>query len=573
MAERLSIISERVDDIPLVLAQLARMGIRALLDEYFPAHGNWVGLSLGWVAELWLTHILSEADHRLSHVEPWAAQRLQTLRGCTGQPVHPLDVGDDRLAGVLEALSDDDRWAAFEGALNRQLLRVYELQPACVRLDSTAASGHWTVTEDGLFQFGHSKDHRPDLPQVKVMLAALDPLGMPVATDVVPGQRADDPLYVPAIIRVRESLGRRGVLYVGDCKMGAIETRAFIQAGDDAYLCPLAAIQLPPNVWAGYLMPIWTGQQPSTRITRLTATGKRAYIAEGYERLEPLTAVVAGEVVTWTERRLVVRSRQLVRAGEAALRVRLAKAQTAVAALNNRGRGKPRFTEPPVLQAAVEAILTRCRVQGLLAVHYTDHVQERLLRRYGSRPPTVRVERDVQVTAVVDRHAVAGAIHQLGWRVYATNAPSAQLSLSQAVRAYRSEYLVERDMGRLKGRPLSLTPLYLERDDHVTGLIRLLSVGLRVLTLLEFVVRQRLTAERTGLAGLYAGNPTRPTARPTTERLLKRFQGVTLTIIREGRRRRSHLTPLSRVQRRILALLNFPVDIYTRLCPDSHKPP
>ncbi len=573
MAERLRIISERVDDIPLLLAQLERMGVRSLLDEYFPAHGNWVGLSLGWVAELWLTHILSEADHRLNHVEPWAEPRLHTLRGCTGQPVHPLDVGDDRLAGVLEALSDDDRWAAFEGALNRQLLRVYDLQPACVRLDSTAASGHWTVTEDGLFQFGHSKDHRPDLPQVKVMLAALDPLGLPVATDVVPGQRADDPLYVPAIVRVRASLGRRGVLYVGDCKMGAIETRAFIQAGDDAYLCPLSAIQLPPKVWERYLKPIWTGQQPLTRITRLTATGKRAYIADGYERLEPLTAVVAGEVVTWTERRLVVRSRQLVRAGEAALRARLAKAQTAVAALNDRGRGKPRFTEQPALQAAVEAILTRYRVQGLLAVHYTAHVQERLLRRYGSRPPMVRLERDVQVTAVVDRHAVAGAIRQLGWRVYATNAPSAQLSLSQAVRAYRSEYLVERDMGRLKGRPLSLTPLYLERDDHVTGLIRLLSVGLRVLTLLEFVVRQRLTAERTGLAGLYAGNPKRPTTRPTTERLLKRFQGVTLTIIRAGRRRRSHLTPLSRVQRRILALLNFPVDIYTRLCPDSRKPP
>jgi transposase len=128
-------------------------------------------------------------------------------------------------------------------------------------------------------------------------------------------------------------------------------------------------------------------------------------------------------------------------------------------------------------------------------------------------------------------------------------------------------------MGRLKGRPLSLTPLYLERDDHVTGLIRLLSVGLRLLTLVEFVVRRCLAAERTVLTGLYAGNPKRATARPTTERLLERFQGLTLTIIREGRRRRYHLTPLSRVQRRILTLLNFPVTIYTRLCPDSHQPP
>lgn len=44
----------------------------------------------------------------------------------------------------------------------------------------------------------------------------MDLLGLPVATDVVPGQRADDPLFIPAIARVRESLARRGLLYVGE---------------------------------------------------------------------------------------------------------------------------------------------------------------------------------------------------------------------------------------------------------------------------------------------------------------------------------------------------------------------
>jgi len=549
------------------------MGVQPLLDVYFPTHRNWVGLSLGWVTVIWLTHILSEANHRLNQVEPWAEQRLHTLRSCTGQPVHPLDLSDDRLAGVLEVLSHDAPWQALEGAFTQPWLRVYDLQPERVRLDSTTASGYWRVTEDGLFQFGHSKDHRPDLPQVKVMLAVLDPLGLPVATDIVPGQRADDPLYLPAITRVRESVGRRGLLYVGDGKMGALETRASLQAGGDCYLCPLAEIQLPAHVLEDYLGPVASGQQPLTRITRLTATGARQHIADGYERLEPLTAEVAGHMVAWTERRLVVRSRQLACAGATALRARLAKARAAVTALNDRGRGKPRFSDLPGLQAAVEAILTRYRVPGLLAVRYTERVREHPLRRYGSRPATVQVARDLGVKAVVERQAVATAIGRLGWRVYATNAPAAQLSLAQAVLAYRSQYLVESDMGRLKGHPLSLTPMYLQRDDHATGLIRLLSVGWRVLTRLEFVVRQRLAAARTTLAGLYAGNPQRATARPTTERLLKRVEGLTLTIIREGRLRRYHLTPLSRVQRRILALLNFPVDIYTRLCPDSHKPP
>jgi hypothetical protein len=108
MAETLTIRSERVDDIPLLLAQLDRRGVQPLLDEHVPTPGNWVGLSLGWVTVLWLTHSLSEADHRLTHVQPWAKQRLHTLRSATGQRVHPLDVSDERLATVLEAFVSDD---------------------------------------------------------------------------------------------------------------------------------------------------------------------------------------------------------------------------------------------------------------------------------------------------------------------------------------------------------------------------------------------------------------------------------------------------------------------------------
>jgi len=141
------------------------------------------------------------------------ARRLETLQGCTGQAVRALDFSDDRLGDGLGALSDAGRWPGFEALLNGNLLRVYDLTPQRVRLDSTSASGYWSVTADGLFQFGHSKDHRPDLPQVKVMLSTLDPLGMPLATEVVSGERADDRLYVPTIIEVRKGLDRRGLLY------------------------------------------------------------------------------------------------------------------------------------------------------------------------------------------------------------------------------------------------------------------------------------------------------------------------------------------------------------------------
>src|SRR5947199_9160017 len=277
------IITERVDDIPLLLEQMQRMSLPSLLDDHFPTHGNWQGLSLGWVATIWLSSILSRGDHRLVHVEPWVGNRLWTLRATTGQAVERLDFTDDRLEIVLHSLHDDTRWTACEAALNRHTVRVYELPTARVHVDSTSASGYTTVSENGLFQFGHSKDYRPDLPQVKVMQAVLAPLGMPLATDVVSGERADDPLYVPCIARVQKGLGRSGLLFVGDCKMAAHATRAFIALSRDYYLCPLPQVQLAEGELEVALERVWSGDQALISVLRAQDQGEPKLIAQGYE--------------------------------------------------------------------------------------------------------------------------------------------------------------------------------------------------------------------------------------------------------------------------------------------------
>jgi transposase len=296
-------------------------------------------------------------------------------------------------------------------------------------------------------------------------------------------------------------------------------------------------------------------------------------MAQGYERQVRLTAEIDEEPVTWTERRLVIRSLKQARAAETRLRKRLKKAQAALEALNERKRGKKRYEDVAELRQAAQALVKEHQVEGLLHLDFKEATHHRKVRRYRDRPTRIVVEREPQVVVTVDEAAVQEVLRRKGWRVYATNVPAGQLPLPQAVLAYRSQYIVERGCGRLKGRPLSLTPMYLERDDHATGLIRLLSIGLRVLTLLEFAVRRRLAQEGTELAGLYAGNPKRTTARPTAERILEAFQDITLTLIQEPHRSLRHLTPLSELQQRILTLLDFSPNIYTRLCANSFKPP
>lgn len=568
-----NIITERVDDIPLLLEQMQRMNLPTLIDHHFPTHGNWQGLSLGWVSTIWLSSILSRGDHRLVHVEPWVNNRLWMLRRATGQAVERLDCTDDRLELVLGHLSDDMRWAQFESALNQHTVRVYDLSCARIHVDSTTASSYATVSESGLFQFGHSKDHRPDLPQVKVMQAVLDPLGMPLATDVVSGERADAPLYIPCIERLQDSLGRRGLLYVGDCKMAARETRAYIVSRGDYYLCPLSQTQLANDELDEALEAIWSGEQTLIPITREREEGHSELIAEGYERRVPMRLEIEGDEQSWTERRLVVHSLRHAQAAEAALRARVAKAQAQVDALNLRGRGRKRYEDIETLRQAAHEIIQRYEVAEFLWLRYAQHHMTRQLRAYRGRPAQRMTERQATVEVRVDEDALESAVRRLGWRVYGTNQLNEQLSLEQAVLAYRQEYLVERSLGRLKGRRLSLRPMYVHRDEHATGLIRLLSIGLRVLTLLEYVVRRQLSAQGEKLAGLSAGNAKRETARPTAERLLESFPEMTLTVVEVATQTYRHLTVLSPLQKRILELLGFSSQVYTRLCAVSDEPP
>ena len=301
--------------------------------------------------------------------------------------------------------------------------------------------------------------------------------------------------------------------------------------------------------------------------------GKPELIAEGYEYPSAMSHKVGEQVQTWPERRLVVRSVRQAHAAEAALRARVAQALAQIETLNQGGRGKKRFETVSALRQAVVAIVQRYGVEHLVWFRLTPHVTARPVRAYRGQPARVDQDRSVTVAVCVDATALEAAVSRLGWRVYGTNQPVTSLSLDQAVLAYRSEYQVERSLGRLKGRPLSLTPMYVQRDDHATGLIRLLSLALRVLTLLEFVGRRQLAAEGTKLAGLYAGNPRRETARPTAEHLLEAFEDITLLIVKDSQQGVRHMTALSPLQQRILELLGFSSELYTRLCTVSSEPP
>jgi transposase len=543
------------------------MQVAALLDQHFPTHGNWAGeLTFGEVTCVWLAYLVSTGDHRLNRLQDWAAHRIELLTACLGKRVRPQDLHDDRLADMLDALQVPTVWAAFEQDLNTGLVRVYDLPTRTVRVDTTTASTYATLADasDGLFQFGHSKDHRPDLPQIKVPIAALDPLGLPLVTAVVAGNMADDPLYVPVIARVQQSLGCGGRLYVGDCKMAASDTRAFVARTNDYYLCPLSAVQVSAAELQRLLEPVWDGSRTLTAVSRPAPdpTDPPQEVAQGFEWTVAQTATQAGREVSWTERRLVVCSTAHAQRQGAALEQRVARAVTALEAMNQRKRGKKQL-DAAALQAAAEQILARHGVVGLVEVQVSTVRTEVSKRKYKDRPAAVEVREESRVAVQVNTAAVAAQKRLCGWRVYATNHPG--LTLPEAVLSYRGQYGIEHDFARLKGKSLGLAPMYLQTECRVAGLVHLLSIGLRVLTLVEYVVRRSLEATGEPLRGVYAGQPGRQTRRPSAELLLGAFRGLDLRIVESDGIRYRTVSPLTGVQKRILQLLDIPSSVYEDL--------
>jgi transposase len=576
MDATLQLTHERVDDVPLLLGFLIKLKLPETIDRHLPTHPLHQGLSNGWLITVWIAYVLSQADHRKSHVRQWVASLQHTIETLIGQPVRPVDFTDDRLTLVLTRLSDLTIWHELESDLWRTQCEVYALPSVeRIRLDATTTCGYHTVGEDGLMQLGHSKDHRPDLPQLKLMAAAAEPSGLFVAGDVHPGNAADDPLYLPLYRRVRALLDETGLLYAGDCKMAALETRAEIAANGDFYLTRLPLTGEVQAQFTEWVEAALTGDQVGKLIT-IERDDER--IGVGYEFTRSQSTVVGAAEYTWTERVQIIRSEALAEIQATALQRRLDKVEAALRALTPPpGPRRTQFVVGWELDKAIAAILAEYDVVGLVHASYERQETSRTKfvgRGRGGPNRAKKTETTVryQITTVQrDEATIEERVARLGWQVQATNAPAKRLSLGESVLAYRAGWCVERIFHLLKDRPLGIRPLFVRRDDQLIGMTHLLTLALRVLMLFEVLVRRGQEQTDQPLKGLYPGQPERTTDRPAAKRVLEAIAQaqITLTWVEDQTKQYCHLSDLPDLLKRVLRYLRMKECVYTRLVINS----
>ena len=558
---------ERVDSLPLILYWLLKMRVQEIIDAVWQPHGNWQGLSYGQLAVLLLAFILYKRTHRLSYVEAWGIEYHTTLEQVTGWRIRDKELTDDRLGQLVEVLGADAAQSIRYQQLQAQhLIQAYALPTEVVRYDTTTFSVYHVLDGQGqgLLQFGHSKDQRPDLVQFKQGLGTLNPAGVPLLTATLPGNRADDPLYVPAWREMVQTIGHPDFLYVADCKAGALETRATIDHEKGHYLFPLPLTGEVPDLLRQWVLNPPIAPQPTYLDGITDEEGNPCAVGQGFEVERPMTGELAGDTQhTWTERWLVTQSTAHAQRQREALQARLVKAADKL----NHMRLKADESAPG-LQARAERVIEQYRVKTLLTVVVTETItQEKHYLRPGrptaDTPCEMVKQRHVKLGVQRNDIAITEQLQLTGWRIYVTNVSAAKMSQEQAVAYYRDEWIAERGYHRFKRGSLPVLPIFLRIPARIKGLMLLLMIALQALTLLEFVAQRGLTARGEMIAGLVPGNPRMKTSRPSAERILARFDHLHLFIKETETEVTGHLVEsLTPLQCRLLELLDVPETIY-----------
>jgi transposase len=558
--------AERIDDLPILLAFAKEMGVAEVVDGAIPkVHGNRTGLSYGHLAWGFMASIGTQCDHRLSVVEGWSAKNERILEHVMGVEVGEKDFTDDRLADLLWELGDPGVGEAIEEAVGQRMIRAYQLPIETGRADTTSVSvWHEDAGEEALLRLGKSKDHRPDLRQFIQVLGTLDPGGIPLATSTLPGNRADDTIYWPIWQRMTRIVGRPDWLYVGDSKLHSTENLSRIHRAGGCFLTPIPMKGHVPEEFAEWLKSAPQKPQP---VRLPDEEGKMRIVGHGFEVEREVTWIdpETKEKVVVPERVFVVRRESFRKKQIHVFQERLDRAEQELNALSGQ-----RVEKPEEFQSALREIVERREVGEYLSVEVVWETEREEKWLGPGRPGPKREKQVIEHTRarVVTRRrqkAIAEFEAQAGWRAYGTNAPVKRMSLQDAVEKYAGQWQPEMGFHRLKGGLLKVAPIFLRTERHIRGLMLIASMVLRLLTLAEFVTRRNMAAAKATLSGIYDGLPKKSTARPTAERLLKQFEGVTLIAMQVGGQVHRQLQDFTVQHKEILEYMGLPVSIYTAL--------
>lgn len=574
---------ELLSDIPLIIGFSKKINLTSVLDKALSVHGNQKGLSNAQVVLVWLSHILTQNNHCKSPVNDWVSKHKLALEASLNIKISETDFDDMKLSRLLNKFADDNTWEMLESLFYKDSFSILDLNTnvpdyfkenssstneirMALKIDSTTAYGHHDVKENGIMQKGWSKDHRPDLPQVKMMVSVEGNTGLQIASNVVSGNQNDDILYIPILENTRKIMDTKNSLICGDSKMSSISIRANIVYNSELYLTPLQLIGDVKKLQSELIEKIVNGDQQAELIWDKDEKDKPKLIGAGFEISRSLFYEFNNaETLKWNERILLVRSPDHAQNEILKFDKKIKKFNDALRTFTSKLCDSEEKSNLDFLKKFEEIkddktlIFFEYRIETVIEMNKKksqkkskDSVEEVFINRKRYR---------TKIVEVCERTDLLNAQrHQIGWRLYVTNAKKENLTFSSAYKYYRKTmYVIEIGFHVLKDY-INISPLFVSNEKQILGLTRLLILALKILTLMTAYIRKNMKNENIVLEGLYAGQPARKHPAPTAQCCLEYCSRQSIGLVGCKVQDSWHwgISPLTTQCKAILELLKIP---------------
>jgi transposase len=548
--------------LPILNRVLQRMRLEEHLRAYLPAEDGRTRPSTPKTLLVLVRNLLL-CREPLYGMGEWAARHAPELLGMSAEEVGRLN--DDRMGRCLDRLFLADV-PSLALAVAAQVVREFDLCLDELHNDSTSITftGAY-VRADGRRQFlghptlaitwGYNKDHRPDLKQLLLILTIAEDGGVPVHFRAADGNTADVDTHRQTWDLLCQLAGRRDFLYVADCKLASTANLQYIDQHGGRFLSTLPRNRSEDIAFRRELRRTevpWKHLFDKTDacdqiVDRYSVSTQPGITAEGFRLLWYHSMLKAEQDAAWRSRQI---QRALRRLAELRRRLRLPRT---------------RFRQIVKVQKAVAEILqqtgtTEWITWKVLPQTTATYRAEKPGRpnRYSRFRREYKLHFDLEYD--VDLARIAESSKEDGVFPVVTNV--AKLSPEELLRAYKRQPVIEKRFSQLK-TDFSVAPVYLKEVRRIQGLLCAYFFALMAEALLERELREAM--QRQGIDSLPMYPEGRPCRCPTTRRLIDLFATVQRHefVPRRGQPQ-VLVTELTRLQRRLLRLLNLPAASYGR---------
>jgi transposase len=547
--------------LPVIDRFLERIDLAGALARQLPAGDARMTLAPA-IAVGVLVRNLCVAREPLYGLAGWAAGVEPGLLGL--QDGEHVLLNDDRVGRALDVLFDADRGTLLCELVLRAV-REFSIDTSQLHNDSTSLVLHGDYdAADGRQRGGkatvaaargHSKDHRPDLKQLVLILTVTADGAVPLTHRLVAGNTTDDQTHIATWDELRALTGTAAFLYVADSKLCTREQMSHIDRQGGRFVTVLPRSRREDGQlrdWMTTATPDW-----SEAVRR---PGKRKDDPDQVYRVAPAPFCSSeGYRIVW------VHSSVKAHLDETARHQRIQRTLKALTDLNERLTGpRARITTSVAVEDAAREIIDHSGAEDYVTFTITETTEERYRQEKRGRPGKDTRYRKIHktsfaVTASVDADSVRRDAASDGCFPLITN--SRDLTDAEVLIAYRYQPNLEKRHHQLKSVH-DAAPVTLKSPARIEALFACQFIALLCCCLIERELRNAMTDRQITDLPLYPED--RDCTAPTAARVfdhLAPLQRHHLT--RDGHAVQTFDPQLTPLQAQLLNLLDIPTTAYT----------